>query len=168
MKNDTISKNKKTLMIVLGSGGHTSQMIKLVNLLGKKYNYEYVIAKEDNLSEKKIKIPGKIFKIKRTREINEGIFTASFKQIKGLFKSISIMKKSKAEAIISCGPHIAIPICVAGKIFRKKIIFVESWSRIYKKSNTGKVISKFSDMFLVQWPEMKTQYSKAIYAGRLK
>lgn len=161
-------KSKKTLMIVLGSGGHTAQMVRLVDLLGKKYDYEYVIAKEDRISERKIKIPGKVFRVKRTREIGESIFSASFKQIKGLFEAFPIIKRSKAEAIIACGPHIAIPICIAGKILRKKIIYLEDWSRIYDKSNSGKAIYPFSDMFFVQWPEMKKQYPKAIYAGRLR
>lgn len=160
-------KNKEKIMIVLGSGGHTAQMLKLVDLLGKKHDYEYILAKEDSLSEKKIKIKGKISKIKRTREIGENIFSAILKQIRACFEVYPIIKRSKSKAIIACGPHISIPICFVGKILCKKIIFIESWSRIYHKSSSGKVVSKFADLFFVQWQEMKKVYPKAIYAGRL-
>ena len=155
------------LVIVLGSGGHTAQMLKLANLLGKRYEYEYIIAKEDNLSEKKIKISGKIYKIHRTREIGENLFTSILKQIKGCFEAFPIIKKSKAKTIIACGPHIAMPICFVGKLLGKKIIFVESWSRVYSKSYSGRFIYLFANLFFVQWPEMKKLYPKAIYAGRL-
>jgi beta-1,4-N-acetylglucosaminyltransferase len=159
---------KKRLIIVLGSGGHTAQMLKLVDLFGKEFEYEYIVAREDELSEKKIKIPGKIHKIKRTREIGENIISSLIKQFKSIFEVWEIIKDSNAEGIISCGPHISIPICFVGKLFRKKIIFLESWSRVYKKSGTGKIIYKFSDLFFVQWQEMKKIYPAAVYAGRLK
>ena len=55
-----------------------------------------------------------------------------------------------------------------GKLLGKKIIFIESWSRIYKKSSSGKFAYLFANLFFVQWPEMKKQYPKAIYAGRLR
>ena len=64
---------KKTIMVILGQGGHTGQMLKLVNLLGDKYNYEYVIPSDDNLSEKKIKISGKIFKLIDPRKMDDKI-----------------------------------------------------------------------------------------------
>lgn len=154
-------------MVVLGMGGHTQQMIRLIDLLGDKYEYEYVITKDDAISEKKIKIPGKIYKIKRTRGPQDSLFSAIAKSVIRSFELLPIMLKSKAKAIIACGPDISSIVCLIGKLFGKKIIFLESWSRVYSKSYSGRFVYLFADHFFVQWPQMKRLYKKAIYAGRL-
>jgi len=153
-------------MIVLGMGGHTQQMIKLVDALGGGYEYEYILAKNDKISENKIKIPGKIYRIKRTRGAKESLLSSIIKNIMRSFELIPLMIKSKSRAIIACGPDIAAAVCFIGKLFGKKIIFLESWSRIYSKSYSGRFVYLFADKFFIQWPQMKKYYKKAIYAGR--
>ncbi|MCH3953606.1 MAG: UDP-N-acetylglucosamine transferase subunit ALG14 [Leuconostoc mesenteroides] len=32
---------------------------------------------------------------------------------------------------------------------------------------TGKIVYHFADMFIVQWPEMKNIYPKALYLGSI-
>ena len=155
------------ILIVLGGGGHTSQMLKLVTLLEGRFEFEYVVARQDSFSEKKIRIPGNIIRINRTRNIKENLFSAILKQIVGCFEAFFIISKSDAKAIIACGPHVAAPMCFICKLLGKKIIFLESWSRIYTKSDTGRFIYSFADLFFVQWPEMLKLYPKAVYAGRL-
>jgi UDP-N-acetylglucosamine:LPS N-acetylglucosamine transferase len=61
----------------------------------------------------------------------------------------------------------AVPFSVLGKLLGKKVIFVEDYSRVSKASTSGKIIYRFSDLFFVQWPELKAVYPKGIYAGRL-
>jgi len=75
--------------------------------------------------------------------------------------------KSKTRIIIACGPGFAAHICILGKILGKKIIFLESWSRVYSKSLAGKFVYPFSDLFFVQWPQQLKNYPKAVYVGRL-
>lgn len=154
------------LMVILGGGGHTSQLLKLVDMLGKKHQYEYVVESSDELSTKKIKIPGNVLRFKKTRNIKEFIGLSVAKQFIACVPAIRLMKKSKADAIITCGPNFSIPLIMAGKLYKKKIIFIESWSRIYRKSLSGRFAYKFADLFFVQWPEMRKLYPRAIYAGR--
>ncbi len=158
---------KKTLLIVLGSGGHTAQMLRLVKLLGKEFEYEYVIAKDDPLSEKKIGIPGKVWRITRPRSFDTPTWKAILNTLLAFFEAIKILSKSDSVAVISAGPGIAVPISYVAKLFGKKVIFLESWSRVWSPSRTGKLIYPISDLFFVQWPELKKVYPKAMYAGRL-
>ncbi|MDD5417072.1 MAG: hypothetical protein PHU12_03815 [Candidatus Aenigmarchaeota archaeon] len=156
----------KKLMIILGGGGHTAQLLKLVNMLGNNYSYEYVVEQNDKLSPKKIKIRGKILRFKKTRNIKEFIGFSLAKQFVACVPAMRMMKKSEADTIITCGPNFSIPLIVSGKMCNKKIIFIETWSRIYRKSLSGRFAYKIADKFFVQWPEMKKLYPKAIYAGR--
>ena len=50
-------------------------------------------------------------------------------------------------------------------IFRKKIIYIESFARCNKPSLTGKIMYKFADIFIVQWEEMLEFFPKAMYGG---
>ncbi|MCD6476859.1 MAG: polysaccharide biosynthesis protein [Candidatus Aenigmarchaeota archaeon] len=154
------------ILIILGGGGHTTQMLRLTELIGKKYDYEYVIEKSDKISDKKIKFKGRVFRFKKTRNIGESIFLSILKQIIALIPATKLVIKSKADVIIASGPNFAIPIIFIGKLLGKKIIFIESWSRIYTRSSSGKFAYKLADLFFVQWPEMKKIYPKAVYAGR--
>jgi beta-1,4-N-acetylglucosaminyltransferase len=44
---------------------------------------------------------------------------------------------------------------------------MECFTRIETLSGTGKVVYRFSDLFLVQWPELAAKHEKASYEGRL-
>jgi len=160
---------KKTLLIVLGEGGHTNQMLRLVDKLGNRYNYEYLIASHDKLSEKKIKIKGKIFKIMSPRKmIDKSLFITFLKFIPSSIQLFLTLLRSKSKAVISAGPALAIHTSWMSKyLFRKKVIFLESWSRVYSKSMAGKLIAPYADLTFIQWKEQRKNYPKALYRGRL-
>jgi len=160
---------KKTILVVLGSGGHTSQMLRLVNLLGERYNYEYVIGKEDHTSEGKIRYKGKIFRINTPRLMKDkSLFVVYLKMVPTSLDAFRILLDTKATVLLSAGPASSLPLFyLAKKFFKKKTIYVESWVRVRNKSLTGGLIKNYCDLFFVQWPEMKKYFPKAIYAGRL-
>ena len=160
---------KKTILIVLGAGGHTKQLLRLVKSLGDYYNYEYVIGFKDKISENKIEFKGRIFKIINPRKMSDkNIFKIILKFIPSTIQTIYFLSKSKSKTILVVGPALCLHIAVIGKyLFNKKIIFLESWSRVYNKSWAGKALYGIADLFFVQWPQQLNNYPKAIYAGRL-
>ena len=56
-------------------------------------------------------------------------------------------------------------MCLMGKIFGSKIIFIETFANKNSKTVTGKYVYKFADLFLVQWEEMLKLYPKATLGG---
>ena len=154
---------KKKVLVVLGSGGHTAQMLKLLKLLGDKYEYEYAVNDGDVLSTKKIN--GRVYTISNPRVYPYGI--TMWRLILCIEKSFITLVKSKPDAIISAGPGLTVPLFILGKLFRKKCIFLESWSRNSSRSQSGRFCYYIADLFFIQWPDMKKLYPKAIYAGRL-
>lgn len=157
------------LLIVLGRGGHTEQLIKVVRTLkSERFNCSYVVAKDDYFSESKIELPGKIYWISNPRKMDDkNLFLVIFKMVPSFLDAFRILLESNADCIIACGPGLCVPLIILGKLFGKKIIFIESWSRVYTKSLSGRVSYPFSNLFFVQWPELKKKYPKSIYAGRL-
>jgi len=89
------------------------------------------------------------------------------KLIRCSIKTFKIFLKEKPKLIISTGAGFALPSIIIGKIFfRCRIIFVETFTRIYEPSLSGKIAYYFSDLFFVQWPQLKKKYGKkALYEG---
>ena len=58
-------------------------------------------------------------------------------------------------------------MCFIGKLFGKKIIYIESLAKIDSLSVTGRNVYKFADKFYVQWETLANKYEKAEYIGRL-
>ena len=155
------------LLVVLGEGGHTAELLNLVSLLGDNYKYHYIMTKGDNLSIKKVTIEGPIHRLYRAREKNTKIFDAIVKTLIDAIKSFWIIIRIKPDAILSCGPAIAVPVSIAGKILGKRVIFIETGSRVNYLSLTGRIMYHCADLFFVQWPQLRKKRPRAIYAGRL-
>ena len=52
------------------------------------------------------------------------------------------------------------------RIMGIKTIYIVSWCRVKTKSGTGKILYYYSDVFLVQWPELLKKFGKrAMYKG---
>ena len=56
-------------------------------------------------------------------------------------------------------------MCYLGKLFGKKIVYIESYARMNNKSLSGKLIYPIASLFIVQWKEMLKLYPKAKYLG---
>lgn len=149
--------NKK-ICLLASSGGHIEELLQL-KVLRERYDYFYVVPKTKwttNLNGKKYFISD----MNRSKSYTK-IISLIFMFIQQIF----IFLKERPDVIVTTGAAVAIPFCVYGKIFRKKIIYIESIARVNTPSNTGKLIYKFADLFIVQWEEQLKCYPKATYGG---
>ncbi|CAL1532724.1 unnamed protein product [Lymnaea stagnalis] len=177
--------NNASVLIVVGSGGHTSEILSLVKALGNHYMPRYyIVADTDLMSEHKIeqceKTKGssssnsyyQIFTIPRSREVKQSYLTSVWSTFRALIFSFPLVFKLRPEVILCNGPGTCIPICVAGyflKLFtgQTTIVYVESFCRVKTLSLSGSLLYHFADHFMVQWPELVMTYPKAKYIGRL-
>ena len=75
--------------------------------------------------------------------------------------------RSKAKYFLSAGNGAVVFLYYIGKIFGKKLIYLETWSRVWTPSLTGRLVYPICNLFFVQWPELLEKYPKAKYVGRL-
>lgn len=156
----------KKVLFVMSHGGHTTQMLLLDEQLRPKVDICYLVLKRERFGLDKMQ--GKIFRIFGARKKDSGLIYDIFGTFAMIFQSIWILIKARPIAIISCGTSSAVPISYLGKLMGAKVIFIESWSRVYDQSLSGRLIYPIADLFFVQWKKMKALYPKAIYAGRFK
>ena len=89
-------------------------------------------------------------------QINRREFSFLFKFIVLFFQTLVILLKEKPDVVISTGALATVPVCLLAKLFKKKLIFIESFSKITSPTITGKLMYRYADLFLVQWEDMKS------------
>ena len=82
-------------------------------------------------------------------------------------QELKVLMKERPDLIVTTGSEIALPVCYMGKIMRKKVVFVETLTRICDLSMTGKLIYPIADLFLVQWEHLCRRHEKAKYWGKI-
>ena len=155
------------ILVVLGEGGHTTELLKLVDLLDDQHQYHYVVSEEDNLSIAKISKQGPIHRLWRPRGKKTRLPIALLRTVGVGVQSLLVLLRVRPKAILSTGPAIAVPISLLGKLLRIRIIFVETGSRVTSLSLTGRIMYNIADLFFVQWPQLKEKWPRARYEGRL-
>ncbi len=156
------------LLIVLGEGGHTVEMVRLVRRLGPRYAYAYMLVEEDPLSEKKIPFPGPIYRVNRPQEKQDRAVRIARGHARLTWQSWRVLRRVRPHAIIHSGPGVGVPITYLARLMKIPVIYIENGARVRMPSRTGRLVYRFVDLFFVQWPALiKTAYPRAIYAGIL-
>jgi len=170
---------KKSILVFLGSGGHFEQAFRLISKLGNKFEYELVYIKGDKTAKARMGSLVKKEKLVVTQEYTIPLLRiVSESRIRNfaylfygplvcLLNSFSIVMRSRAKYFLSAGNGAAVFLYYFGKIFGKKLIYLETWSRVWTPSLTGRLVYPICNLFFVQWPELLEKYPKAKYVGRL-
>ncbi|XP_075224942.1 ALG14, UDP-N-acetylglucosaminyltransferase subunit [Lycorma delicatula] len=173
--------------IVIGSGGHTTEMLMLVKCLDpRRYSPRtYIMSETDSWSERRIEMVEnnfgidesckrfEIVKIPRSREVHQSYFTSIFSTLYSIYYCIPVFYKINPDLVICNGPGTCLPICLIGFMMRvfflsdNRIVFIESICRVKTLSLTGKILLFFADEILVQWPDLQQTYPRTKYIGRL-
>ena len=90
-----------------------------------------------------------------------------FKMMINFLKTLMIWFKERPDYVITTGAMVVLPMAFLAKLFGKKLIYIESFARVYDGSKTGKLLYKYADLFIVQWESLKEVYPKAIYGGSI-
>lgn len=155
-------KKEKKIKICLtcNSGGHFQQLklaLKYVPL--ENYDSYWITDKAKNLQ--------KILKGEKHYAFIKPALNRIYWIINAL-QSLWVLFKEKPDIIISTGAGVSFPTMYFGKkIFKSKIIFICSAANVTKPSRVPYKAYPISDLFLIQWPELKEIFPNAIYIGVL-
>ncbi|KAK9829993.1 hypothetical protein WJX72_009106 [[Myrmecia] bisecta] len=157
-------------LVVLGSGGHTAEILTLVGQLDKsKYVPRcYVAAVTDRLGHTKALAAEDGFRttttkgkraagckpsdqvalatIPRSREVGQSYLTSVWTTLRALLAAFVLVYRVCPELVLVNGPGTCIPICAAAYVFRLflfrpcRIVYVESIARVKSLSLSGKIL----------------------------
>ncbi|CCI42376.1 unnamed protein product [Albugo candida] len=125
-------------MIVLGSGGHTTEMLQLIRKLDTEiYSpITFVVASSDSTSIEKTKLDrhlhpnDQFIVIPRSREVGQSWLTSIWTTLHSLIICFHIIWIQRPDLLLCNGPGTSVPVCVAvklyhfvGILFNPKILF---------------------------------------------
>ena len=155
-----LKKNKRVLFIS-STGGHLDELFQL-KILFKKYNSYIITEKTKSTISLKDSYSNVNYLAFGTKD---HLFSYIFKFIYNFIKTIILFIKIRPSVIVTTGTHTAVPMCYIGKLFFKKIIYIETIANSKTKTLSGKLVYPIADTFIVQWKSMLKLYPKAIYGG---
>lgn len=151
---------KKKVCLISSSGGHLEQIKQLKSVI-EKYDCFYVVSRTKATEAMKQK-HYIVSDLKRTNKIVKVL-----RMTRMMLEQFRIFLKEKPDVIITTGAAVAIPMCVIGKKFHKKVIYIESYARMTTPNKTGQFIYKYADLFIIQWEALKKYYPDAVYGGSI-
>ena len=154
------------ILVVLGEGGHTRQMLHLLDQLGAQYDYHYLMAAEDTLSESEIRLPGPVHRIQRPRSKVEGHTDSMPVSAWQTLRSLAQLGRCCASSARRHPRQRSIRGRAGGDFWASwplvSVIWLETASRVYSLSASARLVYPIADLFIVQWPQLRQRYPKAI------
>jgi beta-1,4-N-acetylglucosaminyltransferase len=146
--NNVVTKRIKPVktVIVLGSGGHTTEMLDMIKNLSPS-NYSpliFVVASTDDTSERRlvavmgetILSSSKIYKIPRSREVGQSYVTSVWTTLWSFVHALTLTSRLRPGLLLCNGPGTCLPIAISTLFWRiigwcpGNIVFVESFCRV--------------------------------------
>lgn len=148
-----LNNKKMDVLCISSGGGHLSAMKKII----ENFDFNY-----DLITENDSQIKGAKYLIAGSRAFwPKYIFVIPI----NIILSVIYFIYENPRVIITTGSHSSIVMCFLGKIFRRKIIYVEVFARFKDLSLSGKIMYKYADIFIVQHKSLQKKYPKSIYIG---
>ncbi|CAG2182423.1 unnamed protein product [Oppiella nova] len=121
-------------MAVMGSGGHTQEMITLLSHLnigsinGKYSPITLIASKDDHLSVNKAKqmtqslSDCQLVSITRSRSVGQSYWTSVVTTMISVMESLVIVWKVRPKLVVCNGPGVCVPICLVAKLLNRIVV----------------------------------------------
>lgn len=151
---------REKVLFISSTGGHLSELLQLKPLF-EKYDYHLITEKTKSTLKlgEKYKVDYLVFGTK------DHPISYCFKFLYNVIKSVVLFIKIRPAVIVTTGTHTAVPMCYLGKLFGKKIVFIETFANRKTRTLSGRMVYPIADLFIVQWEEMLQHYPKAVFGG---
>ncbi|MFB4165194.1 PssD/Cps14F family polysaccharide biosynthesis glycosyltransferase [Alteribacillus sp. JSM 102045] len=157
-----MSKKRKKVLFISSVGGHLTQLMQLKPLF-EKYDYYLVTEKTEVTAAMKKDHPMSFLVYGARNYPISYLFKFSF----NCLKSLGIFLKERPDVVVTTGVHTSVPMCYIAKLFRKKVVFIESFAKTSSPTLSGRLVYPIADLFIVQWETMLKHYPKAVHGGSI-
>jgi UDP-N-acetylglucosamine:LPS N-acetylglucosamine transferase len=144
------------VLLVSSNGGHLLQILQLADLWPKERRHWVTFKTSDAVSL----LAGENITWAH-HPTNRNLSNL----VRNLCLAVRIVRRREIQAIVSTGAGVAVPFAIVGRLMRVDVVYVESMARITSPSLTGRLVYPFADIFIVQWPELKRFFRRAVWYG---
>ena len=143
--------NNGRVCLAYSAGGHYAELEKALS--GLSFSDVYHITFDSGRFSKN-QTCERYFLIHPQKKVGRTLINA--------LQSFILLLKKRPKIIISTGADVTVATIVLGKLLlRSKVVFIESAGDI-TPTLTGRIVYRFCDLFIVQWPDQLKYYPRAI------
>lgn len=82
--------------------------------------------------------------------------------LRSVVSGVLLAVRERPRTVVTSGAGLAVPFCLTARLLGGRLVFVETMARVTTGSSSGRLLSRFSDAVLVQWPELLGTYPDAV------
>lgn len=145
-----------SVLLVASNGGHLLQMLQLADIWPKQRRHWVTFAKSDARS------------LLRDEQVTWAYHPTNRNfpnLLRNFWLALRIVRRRRVQAIVTTGAGVAVPFVVVGRLLGINVVYIESMARITSPSLTGRLVHPFASTFIVQWPELRRYYKRAVSYG---
>lgn len=149
--------SRAKVCIPTSSGGHLTHMRMLMPVIGLAADRFWVTFDKEDAN---------------TALVGERVYHCYFptnrnlkNTVRNTLLAIRVLRKERPDLIVSSGAAVAVPFFAIGKLLGAKTVYVEVFDRADEPTLTGRLVRRMTDLFVVQWPEMKAVYPGSVNLG---
>jgi UDP-N-acetylglucosamine:LPS N-acetylglucosamine transferase len=146
-------------MFVASTGGHLFELLELEEIF-EKYDYYIVTEKTDMTVELVCKYRTRVFFLLFISRKFLFLFVCKF--FLNCLYSFWLFIKIRPQYIVTTGSNTAVPMCFIGKLFNKKVIFIETRADFDANNSSARLVYRIADLFVVQNKSLCHTYPKAV------
>ncbi|MDH7515717.1 MAG: PssD/Cps14F family polysaccharide biosynthesis glycosyltransferase [Bacteroidota bacterium] len=144
------------ICIVSSCGGHLTE-VRQLRPVYEVHEHFYVLNDRAILPQD---MQGKTFFIRHAER--------DTRLLVNFFEAFAILSREKPDVILSTGAGPAVPFALVGRLlFRCRVIFIETFTRVEKPSLTGRIMYRLAHRFYYQWEDLRKYFPRGVYGGQL-
>jgi len=151
-------RSRTRLALVGSSGGHLAHLLALEPMWGRYDRFWVTFETEDAVS---------LLAGERTYWCHHPTNRNLVNLCRNTLLAMRILARERPQLIVSSGAGAALPYFWLARLFGARTAFIEVLDRIDGPTLTGRLVRRFADRVLVQWPEQQAHYPGSILVGPL-
>lgn len=159
--------SRHRILFVLGEGGHSAELLRLVPELEAAADLVFIASEADQMADTWVPDAAQIVRVRRPRGKDTGALAAGRDTLVSFAQAAWAVRRLRPSVVITSGPAIGFVVSLAGWLSGARVIFVETISRVTGLSLTGRLMRPIADRYFVQWPGAQAAAKGSVYAGRL-
>jgi UDP-N-acetylglucosamine:LPS N-acetylglucosamine transferase len=146
------------ICLVASAGGHMSQLLRLTE---SWKGHDIFCVTTSDVARIKLKKYGKVYIVGECNRQHP------IRAAKVLMRCMRVVIKERPEVVISTGAAAGCMVCIIGKLFGAKVVWIDSIANVSRLSLSGRIVKPFADLFLTQWPELASESCHVYYVGAI-
>ena len=150
-----LAPHRATICLASTSGGHLAQLEAIATSLGTYDFYLVTVASAQAQS---------VFLGTRKHYVHR-ILRNPIGFVVNAAQSMGILFRERPKAVITTGAGDILPTAIGAACLGIPVVFVESMARTSKPSLFGRIVNRFAQLTVIQWPALSHSYVNAAVAA---